>query len=81
MLGVKEVQAGLSPEQKLAAIQTAQQQGSSRTGSLRGSGVIMVRSHVLMTSSGRAAFAGCLRGDARCIAPAMRGCVSLHPGA
>ena len=44
LLGVEEVQAGLSPEQKLAAILTAQQQGSSNSGLGRGKGVIMVRS-------------------------------------
>ena len=36
------MQAGLSPEQKLAAIQAAQQQGSSSAASVRGNGVIMV---------------------------------------
>ena len=46
VLGVEEVQAGLSPEQKLAAIQTAQQQGGRSTGSSRGSGVIMVWNHL-----------------------------------
>ena len=38
------MQAGLSPEQKLAAIQAAQQGGSPNDGSSRGNGVIMVRS-------------------------------------
>lgn len=42
LLGVSEVQAGLSPEQKLAAIQAAQQQGGSSAASARGTGVIMV---------------------------------------
>ena len=42
LLGVSEVQAGLSPEQKLAAIQAAQQQGGGSAPTVRGSGVIMV---------------------------------------
>ena len=50
LLGVSEVQAGLSPEQKLAAIQAAQQQGGGIAASARGSGVIMVSPRGVLSS-------------------------------